>query len=329
MVFFTQLLAAIIVSATSYGLQFGTKGECQHRGLVFIERPIDERGWRRVDPTAYTDLVESLHDTPSLRKGVIDFLHKWWSEGDTALYLSILGHPDFADSGVSLLSVIEFPESPDFALLEIDQWVTPLPTYFGYVNSVQKGYPLVDYDDNGLEVNLNRMLEENPGILSMSPLCRAVFYLALKYQYSRITVLDSFDEIAPALNINVLGDNLGKLSGEELYLMHLAKDTALSIFFRIKDHGYLRDLADGGWQDSIDVKPPVILEGVEKDTVRLCVYAFCNGELAQWRVVTWKDGRIAEMAYEKGPYLTVGFGCPSASPLEYMKDRAAMKGHNR
>lgn len=140
-------------------------------------------------------ITDCKYDSPILRGQLIEYINKlipFFAPKCT-------DNKKFSPKGLCLWAWYEFPDSPDFVLLQYRILDIGQLLFVGYVKSTSEWYLLTNFRKASLKENYNRMIKTQGDILNMDPLCRAALILALTFNRRTTVILDSFPDIYPAM----------------------------------------------------------------------------------------------------------------------------------
>ena len=326
------LSCSIVVAEEQRVAAISVTGECSYNGTSFTayydSRTSQDFGVPEPNPT--------YHDYAKIREEIAEWLFQqeksaqdgkespdsvqtedavkhegggiYSSGGATAVTFSEKEAAYTADGRetLRLLAIYQFDGDSDFVLLCYLGCHTPV-FYVGYVISSGKWYMLSDIGTNTVEEGFNEMVRQTGALSSLSPLCRVGLLLSLKYRSYPVVLLDSPEETlrAPTL-YSVVGPPRAVLTRDELYFVHLSKDTLL---WKYSDPSVSRDprWIEKALQyvDTLDCEPPRIDVRSDTTIVATSVYAIILGEVANWEVRFLQDGQLASMEYVDRPVFDI------------------------
>gem|GEM_PF-5415427 len=283
---------------------------CTYEGTSFLETNGESAAFHNESERSYEygDSVPSSYESPDVRDKVLQELNRRRQNRLTKMEDMRGYHYPTTDGDLVLEAEFEMHEFPRIAVL---QYRADMPSWNRfhviYVKDAEKVY-LIDYvvresDIDSILVTFNRVVEENPGIFSSSPLCEAFLYLAIgKYGTALpMVVLEKpSDLLAPVAILESLGDRpaphyLKTLT--DLYWVAPSSDTVLSQYIsRRSDQNNLRELLDSyRFQDSLEISPPTIVEDDSLFTAQIVVSGRAANRICRYAVEIRKNGTIKKV----------------------------------
>lgn len=75
------------------------------------------------------------------------------------------------------------------------------------------------------------------------------------------------------------------------------------------------------------IAAPAVTTGVDSDTVRLWVYAFDSGEVAEWKVSFDKTGKLTALTYAQEPVRAVSGALYNGGPWQRQQKEIQKQRH--
>jgi hypothetical protein len=285
-----------------------SRGPCPYSGRdweIKYETPGPRRDTVCVPLFKFGERVPSRYDTPKLREALVPFVHQcapcWFYHRE---FRAI----DLTSYNLALRAEYEFPSDTDLVLLKYEVYPSYSYLFVAYLKSSGKMYPLADDYAAPVDSQFNRLLADNPALLSLSPVCRASLLVSLKYGGRGIWVLDSIIDLMAAEAIGFARPLDGSLSFHELFVFAPSRDSVLMSFFNWWEYRWMDEsfsmLHRSHYEDSLTIEEPLVQTGQSVDTVSLTVCDRYYGELARWMVVFAKDGTVHFLDYVGKPIFT-------------------------
>lgn len=184
----------------------------------------------------------------------------------------------------------------------------------------QEFFPLVHGTDEGFVHLFNNAARGCPNAFPRNPLCRALMVLALEYEEQYLAVIESAEDIAKVALLCAEGRKNGFITGEELFLgwsLSNVNPAAFTVKSREQVAKEVREIP--AWYRTA-IKAPQVSSSETGSELRLWVYAFNSGEVAEWKVKFDQDGLLKELDYAQEPIRTLSGGLTTESPITRMME---------
>jgi hypothetical protein len=291
-------------SGRNYDIQYSYLDE------RFIEHTTDL--YQGGDPTP------SLYDNANLRQELakigLDFIGPYSKK-----HFGMEIIPDtYNKKYMKLMAEYEFPNSPDFVLLKYEHGTRKI-LFVGYIKSTERWYFLSNEFGNSLIDTYNRMIDENPGIINLSPLCRSRLLLKLRHSSELIVFINSEDDLTRAfilfvprflLFLNEYPGFIGLEVKQELYFSSISDNRGLERMYNSFDqkdtlvilfHNHVNDFLDK-YGDSITFGNNIQEYRNGATSIIETVYTCSSGFISRWEIKISENGKILSLNCIVGPF---------------------------
>jgi hypothetical protein len=196
------------------------------------------------------------------------------------------------------------------------------PLFVAVKAGSQEFFPLVHGTDEGLVGLFNNAVRGCPDAFPKHPLCRALTVLALEYEEQYLAVIRSTEDIEKVALLCVEGRRRGLITGEELFLGWSLSNVNLAAFSAKSREQVANEVKEiPAWYRTA-FKEPRVTVNERGSEVRVWVYAFNSGEVAEWKVKFDQEGFLKEVDYAQDPIRTLSGGLTTESPfIRMMEER--------
>lgn len=331
MSYFTNSRKAVLMLIV--GLAVSADSRCQNCSyhMIAFPQPVSESFIPQVGLNFSSRLIEGY--VPQwLQDSVASFLPHWVESSREIS--DPVAEPNFRyqESAIWLHRVIRFDTASPCVLLDLrhtgvmwtqswdnDQNRVASPLYIVANQNSQGFYPIVHGMEVGLTALFNGAVDNCGDAIPRDLLCRTKFVLALEYEDQSFEVIESPEELAQAYMLFREGRNLGYITRDELFLSRPLPDLD-DPFYREKDVKYVqKEIREIPKEYTRLIKPVEIIRTSDVDSVRLWVYAYDCGEVAEWVVTYDKMRRLLGLEYAREPERTVSGGLTVGSPYDRIR----------
>ncbi len=201
------------------------------------------------------------------------------------------------------------------------------PLYAAVNLTSKRWVPLVHGTGETLVSLINQAALECPQVFPSDLICRSKLFVTLEYEDQLIVFINSQADIARAHMMCQQGDEIGWITGEELYLEDVVRNVDNEFYDRNLSKRVLKELKKMPQEYASRIAAPAVTTGVESDTVRLWVYAFDSGEVAEWKVSFDKTGKLTALTYAQEPVRAVSGALYNGGPWQRQQKEIQKQRH--
>lgn len=198
---------------------------------------------------------------------------------------------------------------------------------YAAVNLATKSWvPLVHGTSRNLVELINQAAAECAQVFPSDLICRSKLFVALEYESQSLVFISSPEDIARAYMMCQEGPDIGWITGEELYLEDVGVAVDNHVYDRDLSKRVVKELKQMPREYATRITAPAVTGGVGADTVRLWVYAFDSGEVAEWEVFFDKVGKLMAITYAHEPVRVLSGALTIGGPWQRQQKEVVKQG---